>query len=97
MTGAPVSNKNFGVNAFSVVPDPQPELRFVIPKFHFYLARLCVPEGITQRLAGNSVDFVPEDRMQVPWRAFHLYLKGGSILDGPVDRELFSNGPYRSR
>jgi hypothetical protein len=97
MSGLPVSDKKLRVNAFPVVRNPQPEFRFVVPEFHFDLARLRVPEGVAQRLGSNPVDFVAEDRMQIPWRAFHRYLKDGSILVGPVGRELFSDGPYGNR
>jgi hypothetical protein len=58
MSGSPISAKNLWVNASPVIPDMQPELRLVIPNFHFDLVRQCVTKGITQRLGGNPVDFI---------------------------------------
>src|ERR1700687_5055907 len=82
------------VDALSVVPDSQPKLPFIIPNFHFYLARLCVPECISQRLTRNPVDFISEYWMQVPWGAFHRYLTDGGIPVGFIGREFFSECGY---
>src|SRR5439155_23037639 len=77
--GAPLLLKNLRVNAAPVIPDPQTKASFVIPDFHFDLPRLCVPEGIAHCLARNPVDFVADDRMQVPRRAFHLHTEERGI------------------
>jgi hypothetical protein len=63
VSGVPVSAKNLWVNAPSIVPDTQPELRFVVADFHFNPVRACVTEGVAQRLGGDPVDFVSEHRM----------------------------------
>src|SRR6266550_1216815 len=78
-----------------VIPDPQPEMPLVIPNFHFDPLRLRVLEGIAQRLARNPVDFVPQDRMKVPWRSFHLHTKLGSIWVRFTGREFLTQSAYR--
>ena len=67
----------------------------VIPNFHFDPLRLRVLEGIAQRLARNPVDFVPQDRMKVPWRSFHLHTKLGSIWVRFTAREFLTQSAYR--
>src|SRR5208283_2322682 len=54
------------INAYSIIPNPQAKLPFVIPEFDFDLARLGVLECIAHCFAGNPVDFVSQYRMQVP-------------------------------
>jgi hypothetical protein len=53
-----------------------------------------VPEGIAQGLGRNPVDFVPEDWMEIPRRAFHLHLKDRRILVCVSGPEFFSENPY---
>src|SRR6266478_5444284 len=77
--GGPVFIKMLGVDALSVIPDPQPKMPFVIPDFHFDPLRLCVPEGVAKCLPCDPVDFVPQYRMEILGRAFHLHMKLGSI------------------
>src|SRR5271167_4968942 len=48
---APFSSKNLRINTLSIIPDTESELLLVIPDFDFYPPRLCVPEGVAQRLA----------------------------------------------
>ena len=66
---------NSRVDALSIVPDAQPKQPFAIPYVRFDIARLCMAESISYRLTSNSVDFVPQDRMQVLWRAFHHHME----------------------
>ena len=94
MSGAPFFIEELRVHALPVIPDPQPKLPFVIPEFHFYLLRLCVPEGIAQRLGGNPVDFVSEYRMEVPRCPLHLHTKHGRILVRFIRREFFPKSAY---
>jgi hypothetical protein len=91
MSAVPVSTKTLWINALSVVPDTQPEFGFVVPDFHFDLARLCMMERIAHRLRGDPVHFVSQDRRQISRHAFHGYSKDGRILVGRVGRELFSD------
>ena len=58
---------------------PQPELPLVVVDLHFDPPRAGVPERIAQRLGGDPVDFVPQDRSQIPRRAFHIHAKLGAI------------------
>jgi hypothetical protein len=75
------------VNAPPIIPDPQPKLPLVIPDFHFDPLRLCVLEGVAQRLACNPIDFGPQYRIQVSRRAFYLHMK---VEFGPVVSRLFN-------
>ena len=63
---------DFRIHAPSVVPDTQPQYLVAIVDFRFDPARLRVAEGISYRLAGNPVDFILEDRLEVAWPTFHL-------------------------
>ena len=94
MSGAPFFIEELRVHALPVIPNPQPKLPFVIPYFQFYLPRLCVPEGIAQRLGCNPVDFVSEYRMQVPRHAFHLHTKCGRIVVGFIGRQFLSESAH---
>src|ERR1700677_3304020 len=91
---ARILTKNLRVNPFSVVPDPQPKLLCVIVDFHFDLSRLCVAECIAQGLAGNPVDFVPQNWMEVSRRAFYCHTEKGGIRDRSIGREFFSESAY---
>jgi len=71
--GAPFVTTHACVNAASIIPDPYPKLPFVIPDFHFDPPRPCVTECIAQSFPCYPVDLVPQDRMQLLWRTFHLH------------------------
>jgi hypothetical protein len=53
-----------------------------------------VAESIAHGLSCNAVDFVPEDRVESPRRAFHLHLKDRRILVCISGPEFFSENPY---
>src|SRR5258708_992545 len=71
--------QTFRVNALAIVANPQTKLLFVVPDFHFDLLCIGVLEGIAYRLACNPVDFVPQDRMEIPRGSFHLHIELGTI------------------
>src|ERR1700675_2452034 len=73
VSGEPFVAKHARVNAASIIPDPYPKLPLVIADIHFDPARPCVAKCIAQRLPCNPVDFVPEDRLQLLRRTFHLH------------------------
>src|SRR5262245_50981790 len=60
----PLFAEHRSLDALAVVSYPYLELLVVVPDFHFDPARLRVPEGITQSLAGDPVDVVPENRVK---------------------------------
>jgi hypothetical protein len=63
------------IDPLSIVPDPQLERSSVIRDLRFDIARLCVAESVSYRLASNGVDLVAQDRMQVPRRPFQHEMK----------------------
>src|ERR1700676_933433 len=63
------------IDALSIIPDAQPKQTSAVGNVSFYIARLCVAESISYRLTSNSVNVVPQDRMQLPWRAFHHHIE----------------------
>ena len=82
VSGAPASIQNRRINALAVVPDPQAKLPLVVADFHFDPLRVCVAERIAQRLAGNPVDFVAQERREIARHALHQHMKVGRILAG---------------
>jgi hypothetical protein len=77
MAWAPFFIKELGLHTLPVIPDSQAKLPFLVLDFHFYVPRLCVPEGVAHRLGCNPVDFIAEYGMEIPRCAFHLHTKGG--------------------
>jgi hypothetical protein len=59
------------IDPLSVVQDPQPKLPPFIPDLYFDPPRLGVSKCIAHRLACNPVDFVPDERSEIPGCAFH--------------------------
>ena len=55
---AAASVKKLRVNPLAIVSHPQPKVPPVIVDFHLYTFRVCVAEGIAQRLAGDPIDRV---------------------------------------
>jgi hypothetical protein len=80
VSGAPFVTKDARVDAASIIPYPHPKPPVVIPDLHFDPTRSCMAESIAQRFPCNPVDLIPQDRMQVLWRTFHLHQDSGRIL-----------------
>src|SRR5580658_10313373 len=95
VSGAPPTTKSLLIDAFPVVHYPQSKLAAVIPDFHFDKRRLCMSEGIAQRLGCNTVDIVPDQRSEFPWGAFDMHAKLGTILLGLIGGELFRESADR--
>src|SRR5579863_981962 len=53
--------KKLWIDPSSVVPNPQSKLLPIITDFNLDLTGSRVPEGVSQRLACNSIGFVPRD------------------------------------
>jgi hypothetical protein len=88
VSGAAASVNNLRVNPLAIVSHPQPKVPLVIVDFHLYTFGVRMAEGIPQRLASNPVDFVADDRRQVPRFALHLHTKLGTMLTGLSRREF---------
>src|ERR1700722_18074888 len=89
--------EHLGIDAPSVVSDPQLKSPVVILDFHFDPFRPCVFECITKSLARDPVDFVSQYWMEAPRGSFHVYMKLGSIRVRLTSREFLSQGIYRER
>jgi hypothetical protein len=82
------------VNALSVIADPQLELSPVVTNLHCDSPRLRVPEGVTQRFAGDAVCLVTHDRVQPARRTFYFEINDGRFDSSRIPCEFFGNGPY---
>jgi hypothetical protein len=91
---APGCAKDFRIDALSVIPDAKAELLFLISNFHFDVPRPRVPEGVSQSLSSNAVNFLSSDRMQIPRLAFNLYAEGGRDQVAFRGREFFAECLY---
>jgi hypothetical protein len=97
MPGAATFVENLAVDASSIVPDPQAKLPFVVVDVYFYPLGVGVPECVAQRLTCNPVDFVPDQRSEIRWRALHIDTKLGAILASLVGSESFTEHAKRPR
>jgi hypothetical protein len=94
MSFAPGCVKDFWIYTLSIIPDAKAELLFLISNFHFDVPRLRVPEGVSQGLSSNAVNFLSPDRMQIPRLAFNLYAEGGRGRVAFTVGEFFAEGLY---
>jgi hypothetical protein len=94
MSLAPACAKDFWIDALPIIPDAKAELLFLISNFHFNLPRLRVPEGVSQGLSSNAVNFLSPSRMQIPRLAFNLYAEGGRDRAAFTGREFFTERLY---
>jgi hypothetical protein len=83
------------IDPSSVVPNPQSKLLPIITDFHFDLTGLRVPEGVSKRLARNSIDFIPRDWKKISGRAFHFNVECRSIAVQSIGKRL-SKGTNRA-
>ena len=65
--------ENRRINAFSVVPHPQPEVLIVITDFDLDLLCVCVQKGVPERFGSNLIHFVAKDGMQISRLALNGY------------------------
>jgi hypothetical protein len=82
------------VHSYSIIPHPQPKLPLVIANFHFNSLRLRVVKRIAQRLAGNPIDFVPQDWMDSPRSALDGNVEVDGMLVSRIGREFYSKSVY---
>jgi len=94
MSFAPGCAKDFWIYTLSIIPDAKAELLFLISNFHFDVPRLRVPEGVSQGLSSNAMNFVSPGRMQIPSFAFDLYAKGRRDRVAFSGREFFADRLY---
>src|SRR4030095_10041633 len=70
------------INPLTVVADEQAQLAGVIFDVRIEVAPLRVPEAIANRLAGNPVDVVSNDRMEISRCALDVDMKRHCALVG---------------
>ena len=71
------SAKNLVADPFSIVSNAKPEMLFVVADLNFYAVCCRMPEGIAQRLRREPVNFVSQNRMQIPRCSFHHHIELG--------------------
>jgi hypothetical protein len=94
MSLAPARAKDFWIDALPIIPDAKAELLYLISDFHFNVPSLRVPEGVSQGLSSNAVNFLSPSRMQIPRLAFYLYTEGGRDRTAFTGREFFTERLY---
>jgi hypothetical protein len=60
-----------GRNPLSIIPDSQPKQTFSVRNLSFDIVSVRVMERISECLAGDAVNLVPNDRVQMACRTFH--------------------------
>src|ERR1700730_2774038 len=92
MAGAPLLGK-FRSDPFAIIADSEVEQPLVKRDFRVNMGCTRLRESIAQRLARDAVNFVPNDRIQVPYRAFYNHTEGRGV---PA-REFVSHRAYGLR
>src|ERR1700676_1342354 len=95
MCGEAALVQHLWVDTLPVVPDVHPKLPFVVTDIHFDPLGAGMTEGIAQRLGRNPIDFVPEDRSELPGCAFHVHTKVGRIPAVLISGEPLSESADR--
>ena len=65
--------ENRRINAFSVIPDPQPEALIVITDFNLDLLCICMKKSVAEGFGSNLIHFVTENGMQISRLALNGY------------------------
>ena len=92
-----LGRKDLRIDAFPVVPHPQPEFVVVVADLDLDQPGLRVMERIPQRFRRNLVDFVAQDRVQVPRLSFHADAECRRRRDARVGRQPVAEGSNRYR
>lgn len=99
----------FQIDAAAVVANAHLQLFLVEPDFHLDLTRMCVMEGIAERLANNPMHIVSQHWMERPWRSLYGHPDkrwrlagfdvGGELLSQCRNRvgQIFGFGGRRSQ
>src|SRR5271165_5143476 len=90
--GAPLF-RDFQSDPFAIVADSQTEELLLKCEFRFDPGCVGVGESISQRFPGDAVNFVPNDRIQVPHRSFYSQTETRTILA----RQFLPHRPYGVR
>ena len=84
MSGRSICAKKLWVDPSSVVPDSQSQLPRIIADFNFEVLGSCVPEGVSQRLARNLINFISCDWKKISGPAFHFDMECWDIEIRPI-------------
>jgi hypothetical protein len=72
VSGRSICVKKLWVDPSAVIPDSQSQLPRIIADFNFEAPGSCVPEGVSQRLARNLINFISCDWKKISGSAFHF-------------------------
>src|SRR5271154_2640508 len=64
-----------GINADAIIPNARANPPRIILNFDFDPPRSRVVECVAQCFPRDPANFIPQHRMQILWRAIHLYRK----------------------
>ena len=92
---APLPRQNRWIDAFSIVPHTKPELLIVIPDFNLDLPSRGMVKGVAERLSGNPVDFIAQNRMQIARLTFHGDAKCRSAVVGWISGQFLTQRVHR--
>ena len=82
--------KKLWVDPSAVIPDSQSQLPRIIADFNFEVPGARVPEGVSQRLACNLINFIPCDWKKISGRAFHFNVECWGITIGSIGSQRLS-------
>ena len=92
-----LGRKDLRIDAFPVVPHPQSEFVVVVADLDLDQCGLRVMKRIPQRFRRNLVDFVAQDRVQVPRLSFDADAECRRRSGARVGREPVAEGSDRDR
>src|SRR5271165_7538632 len=92
VSAAPLFLDHRRVDALSIVADTHAKLTIAIADGDLDAPGVGMLERVAHRLARNPVDFIPQDRMEIARRAFHLYEGFYAIPVVLMSREVFTEG-----
>ena len=70
---AALAREDRRIDALAIVPDPQAEFLVVVADLHLDLPGLGMPIRVAERLGGDLVDLIPQDRVQLSRLALDGY------------------------
>lgn len=78
-------------HTLAIIANRQSEVRDIILNGDCYLASLCVPNGVPQRLTSDAIDFIAHHRLEFPWSPFHLNVDHSGARIASIDCQFLAN------
>ena len=82
-------------DAPTIVANTQSEPGLIILNGNRYLASLCVPNGIPQRLTCDAIDFIAHHRLEFSCSSFHLNMDHSGARIVLIDCQLLADSRNR--